>query len=1166
MNLPKIIDNDRKKLVETLDKLCDEYNDISIATGYWDLPGTDLLINKLEKFKKVRLLIGQEPLAPRYKTIDPEPDFPDKDIFNDLKNLEQSETHKELVIKIRNMIDNGALEVKIYKKSFFHAKAYIFGNYQTSENVAIVGSSNFTRAGLTGNTELNGLESDGRIVRSRPESQDQETGHLFWFDNFWDQAEEWSGEFSKILSTSPVGDVMFSPYEMYIATLYQIFKDELIDDELVNTEHTLYEFQMRNANLLLRKLRKYKLAMLSDSVGLGKTVTAGSVIKHYLDDPNGRQRVEIIVPASLKTQWEEELAKHYGIHDISVVSLQDERRVLQRRQIDKDAEVKLFVIDEAHNLRSESGSRYKMLFDWLSNNPNSHVLMLTATPINNQLADFANQIQLAAKGNKGTFKILYQANDKEQPRSRDFDEVIRSLDSTVKAQAKQGKTINFDRIKKNLRPVLSHFMVRATRQGIEKVYGGLKDQDGNISHFPESIVDELPYDFTHPQAEKIKDTLFSYEGTLPVGSIFAYNLEELLETTQRSSHPLKNLKKAPIERTDLNNTQPFDLIFHLLLSLGLPVYRDMLYMHRYYDKTPDELREFKLSREDSFKLRSQMSIHNFIRVSYLKRLESSPSALLISIGRYRDRLNEFGRMLEQGKLLRVKDIDALRSQAEDKDDTLSEGIESEYVDITDVTHNIEGLKEDIRLDLQLINVIESCVRVIADDDKKLEQFAAHLTRLQHTQPAGKKVLVFSFYADTVDYLQKKLPEITGDAINAQNAAFVSGRTKNQVEDYTRRFAPNAKNHELTPFETELDYMISTDVLSEGQNLQDCGVLINYDLHWNPVRMIQRNGRINRLGSPFDKVYVYNMHPAHQLEQYLRLVQRLNQKIDLIRNSVGTDQPILGGDATPIDFLEGGATEISVEQTVAAIKGDKNVIEALEEEADFSLGEDSFVADLRHFNTTADENTKRRVYEGIPYGKWGILPSRHATDPKTPQALSLVTFDVAKYEEVIGDHHRFFDVKPFDNRFEAYDTLAALSYIKTDPSDNSPAVDRISFDKQKVQDMVNAYGSMLAASEYRGGGEDKQPKPAQQRVLEHLLVKVGVDTNPIYDAIAHGNNRVYEKELTRAIKFAGEKLKDSLPLSDADVMAITGAAARLNDTDRNSHELMNMRILYNYAKQ
>ncbi len=1174
MSLPKIIDNNRRVLKDTLDQLCENYDEISIATGYWDLPGTQLLIDKLENFKKIRLLIGQEPLAPRYKKSNPEIDFPDQDIFSDLEMLEQTSSYKDLIVRIRTLIEEDKLEVKIYKKTFFHAKAYIFGNYGSNENVAIIGSSNFTRAGLTGNTELNSVEADGRIITSMPKTETQEIGHLFWFDQFWNEAEEWTGEFSRLLSTSTVGDQMFSPYEMYIATLYQLYKEELEDDDVLNRENSLYEFQRRNANLLIKKLKNYRLAMLSDSVGLGKTYTAGSVIDHYIHSPEGRQRVEIIVPASLKNQWTSELSKGFGLTDVSIISLHNEDEINRRRQIDKDAQVRLFVIDEAHNLRSENGARYKMMFDWLAANPNSHVLMLTATPINNQLSDFANQIQLAAKGSRSAYKILYTPNEeKEPPRSRDFDEVIRSLDASIKAQAKQGKTINFNKVKKALRPALSHFMVRATRQGIEATYGGLKDSEGNLKQFPQGIVDSLPYDFTSVQAEKIRDVLSAFNGTLPITKIFAYSLEELLEKTQRSSHPLRSLEKPMIDEDALPTNSPFDMIFQLVLSLGLPLYRDMLYQHRFYDKTVEELRAYKLEGSDGFRLRIQMSIHNIIRIGYLKRLESSPQSLDISIRRYRDRLLTFRDALDQGKLITIKDIDTIRKEFSDDDTEIVFDTDEESSDISERTHNIAELKADIEFDLKIIDCALQCVRILTDEDKKLEAFAAHLSNLRNTQPAGKKVLIFSFYADTIEYLKKRIPQLTGNAINHENAAFITGHNKKLVENYTGRFAPIAKHYEMGPLDTELDYLFSTDVLSEGQNLQDCGVLINYDLHWNPVRMIQRNGRINRLGSLHKNVYIYNMHPQHQLEQYLRLVERLQHKVDLIRNTVGTDQSILGEKAKPVDFLDDAANDLDIDATLKLLTGDEQLrqqaMTALEEEADFSLGEDGYIADLRRFDTESDLETKRRVYHGIPKRKWGMLPAKTVVNKNVPDALTLVRFDVKNAEnkesvEVIGGHQRFYASQPRAGTMQLFDTLAALSYMQTTAEDNHPIRDAIEFDKEAVEARISRYGQMLATSEYESPRDSKM-KPSYTQVLDYLVTNLGIDTTDIFNALTRGTNRVYEKQLENGMRKAYDRIKQNKPLTDADLLLITEPTKYLMEASTKQHILENMEIVYNYAK-
>ena len=204
----KIIDNERKILADVLNESLDDFQDISIATGYWDLKGTGLLLEKLEKYKTIRLLIGREPLIPRHQLKHPEPDYPERDIFKDLESLVYDEQLKANIIKLKELKEKGVLQVRIYKKSFLHAKCYILGNEKSPNALGIIGSSNFTGNGLTQNTELNSLESDHRIVLFNPKTEEQEVGHLFSFNQFWAESEEWDGRFIELLEQSPVGDVM----------------------------------------------------------------------------------------------------------------------------------------------------------------------------------------------------------------------------------------------------------------------------------------------------------------------------------------------------------------------------------------------------------------------------------------------------------------------------------------------------------------------------------------------------------------------------------------------------------------------------------------------------------------------------------------------------------------------------------------------------------------------------------------------------------------------------------------------------------------------------------------------------------------------------------------------------------------------------------------------
>ncbi|MEO5949351.1 MAG: phospholipase D-like domain-containing protein, partial [Candidatus Saccharimonas sp.] len=308
MALPKIIDNGRKTLADTLNELAGSYTDLSIATGYWDLPGLLEIFDSIKYYRSIRLIIGQEPIAPRFakqlNLNEPEETFPELDFRAGLGDLEQREEYRSLVLKTKELIARGALEVRVYRRNFLHAKTYIFGNYTSESAVGIIGSSNFTRAGLSVNSELNTLEDDYRIVKFMPQNDTDEYGHMSWFDMIWNDElnEEWTGKFTEILQDSPVGDLTFGPYDSYIKTLMEVFPDELIQKPELGSQikDILYAFQNRNAGILINKLEKMGVAILSDSVGLGKTITAGAVVRHYIDQ--GAKRIIAIVPASLKEQ------------------------------------------------------------------------------------------------------------------------------------------------------------------------------------------------------------------------------------------------------------------------------------------------------------------------------------------------------------------------------------------------------------------------------------------------------------------------------------------------------------------------------------------------------------------------------------------------------------------------------------------------------------------------------------------------------------------------------------------------------------------------------------------------------------------------------------------------------------------------------------------------
>ena len=247
MTVPKIIDNERFRLLDVLKEVSGDFKDLSIATGYWDLKAMLALKDELEKFDKVRILIGREPQIPRAQVGEPEEDFPAHDIEIDLQNLAPESELREIALKTKEWLQSGKLEVRVYRRTFLHAKTYIFGNFNSQQAIGLIGSSNFTLNGLTTNTELNELESDERVVLFQPQTPEQQASHLSWFESKWNDelTEPWNEKLISIVQDSPLGDLFFSPYETYIKTLHDLYQEELLDEE-----------EFANKPLCLRNKRK----------------------------------------------------------------------------------------------------------------------------------------------------------------------------------------------------------------------------------------------------------------------------------------------------------------------------------------------------------------------------------------------------------------------------------------------------------------------------------------------------------------------------------------------------------------------------------------------------------------------------------------------------------------------------------------------------------------------------------------------------------------------------------------------------------------------------------------------------------------------------------------------------------------------------------------------
>ncbi len=379
-----IIDNDKIKLFTELKNILnDQPSNFDVATGYFNVGGFELVAQEIKNVKKFRLLLGKSPSVDDKLVPDLfEPvAFYKTNLKEDLENEEFTSKKSQAVKSLIAFLEKQDVEVKLLEKPFLHGKAYIFND------LAIIGSSNFTYSGLAGNTELNAVLIDPHPVYLKKE----------WFDKFWEQARDFKQELIEILKSSKLGTREYSPYEVYIKALYELQKKELEPTEAPRNEHLpesvvdLATFQEDAVNRVYSSLTNYNGVLVADSVGLGKTWIAKKVIEDF--GFYRRRKFLVICPASLHRMWQAEL-KDLGVSENIIhqeylggegLDFED----LEKRHQIKFADISLIVIDESHNFRNPISNRYENLFSLIekirSFGKTPKVILMTATPMNNTI-------------------------------------------------------------------------------------------------------------------------------------------------------------------------------------------------------------------------------------------------------------------------------------------------------------------------------------------------------------------------------------------------------------------------------------------------------------------------------------------------------------------------------------------------------------------------------------------------------------------------------------------------------------------------------------------------------------------------------------------------------------------------------------------------------------
>lgn len=984
-----------------------KYTQFSVASGYWDLPAVLELKPALEHFlsnnlfSEIRFLIGEEPKI-RISQLDTS--FPEKYLKADLSDLPFKPEFKEVVEFLSKYIETGRIKIKLYKKSFLHAKCYILGS-EAENAIGIIGSANFTRNGLLGNTELNDVEYDHRIVNYIPKADNQDPSHRSWFEKLWDDESsiEWTEQFKiEILGLSKFGNLSYSPFELYIKILYEIYGDDIeIEEKLKSSEFfesrvDLTLFQEESLNKVLARLFNPKVGMclLADSVGLGKSYIARKVLEKI--GYHGRQNVLIICPASLREDWEnhlKEITLNAPINSITEFALEDSFErikndlMLRKLKSKRNNAIELLVIDESHNLKTQASKSFRHLLELLTDKDYCEqypkVLMLTATPVNNGIKDLANQILLAKGGNDKFFSSFG----------------IESIFNFFRTTQSEFRRIGSEEVFSELYPILNRIMVKRTKHQVKKDFPDATLNGAKII-FPEEKLENVLYELDSKKIRKvISDEINLLESSK--SKLFKHFTNELTDEDELVEDKIGleeffKLKKETVKKHQTEYESVFHFIDRAIKGLKLVPYS---YLTEKLQKT----------LEEESQANSRKNLTGVMKVTLFKSFDSSIFTFKKRISRYSDYLAQFEKLFFEEKILVKPAIitKALNRQEDEPDEDLIDLIYEEiekfnerqnhkkenlekvpkewiptFVEINLDDYNTSNIKNFINQDKEIIELINKVLSSVTEDTKLIR-----LKELLRTLK-GSKVLIFSYFATTVDYLKQELNSefLNSIDIASDEIAFLKSKTGKYKSAYVKRFAPKAQNQTvingLVNGEKEIKLLCSTDVLSEGQNLQDCGIIINYDLHWNPVKMVQRNGRINRLGSAFEQVKIYNFRPEDQLDKFLRLMLKLQEKIQVIGASVGLDSSVLGENITPKQFglIENIYSDDPEKQ--------KQAIESLERENDLAFDE-VFENDLRIFMRKASDEEKERI-RNLNLEKWCELN-------KLSNKEKLLIFNIAKGE-------------------------------------------------------------------------------------------------------------------------------------------------------------------------
>lgn len=833
---PEFVDNlDGNTLAAALRAYLDELHEklkepttLRIASGYFNPEGFAAIADRLARLKEVRLLLGAEPVPPPALPVRM-PGAPRgmrwereliasalaehaRGLTSDRDQMPFEPRHDGAIRKLVDVLRAGKIRVKRYEKAFLHGKAYVFGD----KDGALVGSSNFTYAGLHTNLELNlGSYQPGVVARVTD-----------WFDRLWEEAVDFD-----LAALYAARFEAYPPYLIYLRTLWELFHGDL-RPEAIRDNLNLTSFQRDGVWRVRRLLEERGGVLVADEVGLGKSFMAGDVIEEYLR--KRRTRVLIIAPAALRDGPWSAFLKRFQLRDAEVRSFEELQRDARLGAggtdtvLDHDPnDYALVVVDEAQAVRNPDALRSRALRALLRGAPRKKLLLMSATPVNNSVWDLYTLLTYFVE-NDGVF-----ADHGIPSLSKHFHRIAAADPEDLQPDA--------------LFDVLDATTVRRTRHFIKRYYPNekIKDPKGN----------EISIKFPKPRV-------------LPV----TYDLDEAMPGL------FERIRDA---------LDPADGEHRLTLA-------------RY---APDEYRKRGAGVDAQ-----TAALIGLLRAGILKRFESSAHAFAATLRKLVLGCNAFLKGLDEGKVLHGRGLSEIEdlSDLDEWNALLDDGEwrpATEY-QLGKLRTAVEG---DRDLFMELLQEVERVEPLANPKLLALEQALAEIAK-QAKREGGpddrdrRKVIVFTFFEDTARWLYEALVEVSSKKkslvdyrgrIVAVSGDWSEGASRDEA---VFGFAPKSTEAPPGRDADRFDLLITTDVLAEGMNLQQCRHIINFDLPWNPMRLVQRHGRVDRIGSPHDTIFLRCFLPDRQLDALLELEARLRHKLAQAAATIGLGSEVLPGSA------------------------------------------------------------------------------------------------------------------------------------------------------------------------------------------------------------------------------------------------------------------------------